>query len=181
MGRPKLYTEEEKVEALRAKCRRYSKTPMGRAHILAENYFKKDKKYGLVKEEKPPNYVTSKWIYDNILFKICPYCGKSDWKIMGCNRIDDFKPHTIDNVEPCCKDCNPKQPRPTGRKSKPKMWISVDQIDPISGDVIRHWKSASEAEDVCGFLHSKISDCCNGKRKTHGGFIWRKHKREDAN
>lgn len=25
---------------------------------------------------------------------------------MDCNRIDNSKPHTKDNVEPCCKSCN---------------------------------------------------------------------------
>lgn len=34
----------------------------------------------------------------------CIYCG--DINKIGCDRIDNSKGHTIDNVVPCCVDCN---------------------------------------------------------------------------
>ena len=54
--------------------------------------------------------------------------------------------------------------------------IPVDQIDPITGEVIKTWSSATEAGRN-GFDSKKISACANGypKYKTHKGFIWRKH------
>lgn len=42
-----------------------------------------------------------------------------------------------------------------------------------AGDVINTYNSMHEAERIGGFSISKISQCCNGKRKTHSGFIWR--------
>ena len=39
------------------------------------------------------------------------------------------------------------------------------------GNLIKEWNSAMDAERK-GFNHTCISDCCNGKRKTHKGFIW---------
>ena len=48
----------------------------------------------------------ARWIVENIYTKPCPHCGETDWHNLGCNRLDNSKPHTIDNVEPCCFHCN---------------------------------------------------------------------------
>ena len=79
----------------------YDKTPMGRASHLLSSYNRSDKKYGRGKGN-----LTSKWIVENIFSKPCAHCGKVGWQIIGCNRLDNSKPHTMDNVEPCCKECN---------------------------------------------------------------------------
>lgn len=76
---------------------------MGRACRLVHNYNVADKKYGRGKGN-----LTGKWVYDNILFKPCAHCDKEGWQVIGCNRLDNSKPHTKDNVEPCCKECNSK-------------------------------------------------------------------------
>lgn len=44
------------------------------------------------------------WMIENIFKKRCIYCG--DNKRVGCDRIDNNKPHTKDNVVPCCIECN---------------------------------------------------------------------------
>lgn len=44
------------------------------------------------------------WMIDNIMTKSCIYCG--DTNRVGCDRIDNSKGHTKDNVVPCCFDCN---------------------------------------------------------------------------
>lgn len=44
------------------------------------------------------------WLIKNILFKTCTYCGTK--KYIGCDRIDNNKGHTKDNVIPCCHVCN---------------------------------------------------------------------------
>lgn len=44
------------------------------------------------------------WMIDNILKKKCVYCG-DDFRV-GCDRIDNNKGHTKDNVVPCCIECN---------------------------------------------------------------------------
>ena len=41
----------------------------------------------------------------------------------------------------------------------------------LDGVLIRIWQSAMEC-DRCGFNHSHIIDCCNGKRKTSNGHKW---------
>lgn len=44
------------------------------------------------------------WMINNIMTKSCIYCG--DTNRVGCDRIDNSKGHTKDNVVPCCFDCN---------------------------------------------------------------------------
>ena len=84
----------------------YQKTPMGRAHYLLMGYNTNDKKYNRGKGD-----LTAQWIVDNIFSQPCVYCGRSGWQVIGCNRLDNSKPHTKDNVEPCCCECNIKLPR----------------------------------------------------------------------
>ena len=53
--------------------------------------------------------LTAKWIVYNIFPKPCHWCGETDWHKLGCDRIDNDKPHTPDNVNPCCEECNKKR------------------------------------------------------------------------
>lgn len=49
--------------------------------------------------------LTTKWFRENIQCKPCHYCQRSDVR-MGCDRMDNTRGHTTDNVVPACKDCN---------------------------------------------------------------------------
>lgn len=73
----------------------------GRAYTLRTAYNREDKKYN-----RGECTLTTQWIIDNIFTKQCVYCGESDWKKLGCNRLDNLSPHTPENVEPCCGECN---------------------------------------------------------------------------
>lgn len=52
-------------------------------------------------------------------------------------------------------------------KSKP-----VEAFDPESGQRVLYFKSTQDAGRA-GFDQSHIVKCCNGKLKTHHGYIWR--------
>lgn len=41
------------------------------------------------------------------------------------------------------------------------------------GTYIRTFRAARDAELECGISHSHISQCCNGQRKSAGGYLWR--------
>lgn len=47
------------------------------------------------------------------------------------------------------------------------------QIDEKTGEIIGKYNGAAEAERITGIKAQNISDCCNQKRKTAGGYIWR--------
>ena len=84
--------------------KQYNKTPMGRASNILTSYRQLDKKYN-----RGECTLTAKWMVENIFSKPCHYCGETDWTKIGCDRIDNSKPHTPDNVVPCCKNCNNKR------------------------------------------------------------------------
>lgn len=41
------------------------------------------------------------------------------------------------------------------------------------GKCVHRFRSAHDAEVEMGISHSHISQCCNGKRKSTGGYLWR--------
>lgn len=83
----------------------YQKTIKGVANRRIQAYKRQDEKNGFGKDAID---FDSDWIIENILSKQCVYCGESDFHKLGCNRLDNSKPHTKDNVEPCCRQCNIK-------------------------------------------------------------------------
>lgn len=88
---------------------KYTLSAKSRASKLLYSYNKSDTKYNRGKGD-----LTAQWIVDNIFSKPCAYCGKIGWDIVGCNRLDNTKPHTKDNVEPCCAECNRSLKRKKG-------------------------------------------------------------------
>lgn len=149
---------EEHKEYDKERRKDYAKTPIGRASSLANKYKGEDKKHN-----RGECTLTKEWIMKNIFSKPCVHCGKEGWNVIGCNRLDNSKPHTEDNVEPCCEECNKK------------MWFKemgkeVYQYN-LDGRLVKIWNSTQECEKN-GFSHSKVSACCIGKRKTHKGFKW---------
>lgn len=92
-------TIDEKHKTYRKK---YKSTPMGRALGQVQSYKSMDRKNGFGDVID----FDARWMVDNIYSKPCKYCGETDWHKLGCNRIDNSKPHTKDNVEPCCRSCN---------------------------------------------------------------------------
>ena len=101
----KQYQQEHKEE-LAEYIKQYNKTPIGRAYCLLRAYRQSDKIAG-----RGECTLTAKWIVENIFTQPCAHCGETDWRKIGCNRLDNSLPHTPDNVEPCCFKCNMKLPK----------------------------------------------------------------------
>jgi hypothetical protein len=40
------------------------------------------------------------------------------------------------------------------------------------GELIKIWESQTEASEYTGISQVRISQCCNGKTKTAGGYRW---------
>lgn len=151
-------------ELRKARLIKYRNTPKGRANHLLAAYNKSDEKNNRGKGD-----LTPQWIVENIFSKPCAHCGKTGWQVIGCNRIDNDKPHTKDNVEPCCRSCNAKE-QAKEIKGKAKH-ISQFTLD---GELVKEWNSIKEAGEN-GYEPRIISLCYLGKRKTHKGYIWKRH------
>ena len=76
--------------------------------------------------------------------------------------------HREQNSEETKKKMSETKKGENNPKNKP-----VVQIDPNTNKVVNTYCSAREASRQTGFNQGNISQCCNGKRKTTGGFIWK--------
>lgn len=50
---------------------------------------------------------------------------------------------------------------------------SILQIDKDTGEILNEYISTRMAERQTNILHQNIGQCCMGKRKTAGGFVWK--------
>ena len=95
---------EERLEHMKQYNKCWHQTPYGRAQYLIDNYRRNDRLYN-----RGECTLTAQWVMDNIFTKKCLYCGESDWQLLGCDRINNSKPHTIENVVCSCGKCNHKR------------------------------------------------------------------------
>lgn len=87
------------------------------------------------------------------------------------NHLDENKEHNaVSNLEWATKKANINYGTRTARANE-KKFKCVAQFS-LNGTFLRLWNSVKEAEQT-GFNHSAISACCHGRRKSHGGFVWR--------
>ena len=57
----------------------------------------------------------------------------------------------------------------TNRKDLSKSVLQYDK----QGNLIKEWCSLMEVERQLGFANGNISKCCNGRRKTANGYVWK--------
>ena len=154
---------------------RFSK--IGRATNLLRDYNRHDSEVN-----RGLGDLTPEWIVENILNKKCSHCDETDWHKIGCNRLDNSKPHTKDNVEPCCLKCNVKL---AGEYNKPRFSKKVDQIDAVTGEIIKTWDCMSDVKTI-GYSPGSVCMCCDGGRldkktnkwvniKKYKGYVWKRH------
>lgn len=141
------------------KVKEYYNTPIVKAKLLVRAYNATDEKHNRGKGD-----LTAQWIVDNIFSKQCVHCGESDWMKIGCNRIDNSKPHTMDNVEPCCWKCNCK----FNVDSKKKQVYQYT----LEGELVAVYESAADAARQTGLNQKSISEVCRSKRSTNKGYKW---------
>lgn len=154
----KYFTEEERKTAQKEWKKQYRNTPYGRAIYLVGNYRKMDEINGFNSNECD---LTAKWIVENIFTKPCAHCGKEGWQVIGCNRLDNSKPHTMDNVEPCCMNCNVELVNPKR---------AIARINPITNEIVEIYDSQMDARRN-GYTHA--DRVAKGKRKQEKGYIFK--------
>lgn len=86
------------------------------------------------------------------------------------NHKDENKQNNkVSNLEFCTQKYNTNYGTAIERRCK-KTRKKVKQFD-LQGNFINSFESVTKAEKSLGIKH--IYDCCNGKLKTCGGYIWR--------
>lgn len=87
------------------------------------------------------------------------------------NHKDENKANNhADNLEWCDRLYNVRYGTRTERSAE-KHAVPVEQLT-MDGIVVKTWDSMAEAGRH-GYNFKMISACCNGRKKTHRGYIWR--------
>lgn len=94
------------------------------------------------------------------------------------NHLDENPSNNcVDNLEWCTQKHNVNYGTHNQRMIKTRNDNNCDNAEKpikqmtLDGTLITIWPSLAEAEKN-GFSHGDISLCCNGKRKSHKGFLW---------
>lgn len=93
--------------------------------------------------------------------------------VPSVDRLNDYKGYSFDNIRLVTWGENNKKGL-EDRKSgiNKKGCKTIIQCD-LSGNVIKEFFSSGEAERKTGVKNSNISCCCNHKRPSAGGYIWK--------
>ena len=87
------------------------------------------------------------------------------------NHIDENKENnSVENLEWCTREYNNNYGTRNERIGKTKSQKVIGYS--LTSTKVIILQSTSQAEKF-GFNHGNISKCCNGKRKSHKGYIWK--------
>lgn len=152
---------ELKEKGLQIDKDNYWKSQIHRAKYLIKSYKSSDKKR---------NYGECTITVDDfisICSNGCCYCGETDWKVLGLDRIDNTKPHTKENCVCSCWSCNDK-------KQRKSIKIPILQYTK-NGEIIKEWDSSYDIYKTLGYNSTSILNCCKNKPNfnTAYGFVWK--------
>ena len=138
----------------------YRKTKKGRAISLISHYKFEDNKYNRGECTLTNEQLIQLWENG------CYWCRETDWTKLGADRLDNSKPHTIDNCVCSCKKCNNERQTSSMKK--------VIQAYTLDGNLFGEYNGVREAArelkvSSCG----NITDALKGRLKTAYSLIWR--------
>ncbi len=123
-------------------------------------------------------WALGQFLYEKI-FKEWIVSGYSRWEAPSVDRIDDYKPYTLNNIQLMKWNENfnkGMEDRKNGILNK--LSLSVVQMTRDKEFIADHY-SISSAQRITSIDKCHISKCCKGKRRTAGGFCW-KYKDENT-
>ena len=148
---------------------------------LVKKIISSQKQSSKMRGHNPPAYSRQElkdWLYSQKLFhELYDKYKQNGYKrllVPSIDRIDDYKPYTMDNITLTTWNKN-KNRGHTDRKNgiNNKVNKAVLQIDKYNGTIIETYHSQHEAMRKTGISNMCISSVCLGKNKTAGGYVWK--------
>lgn len=113
------------------------------------------------------------------------FLNNPDNKPQVNHKDEDKTNNRVDNLEWCTCLENIRYGTGITRSANSRKGLKVDnhklieqnkkpifQLDK-NGEILKAWSSASDVERELHIFATHIADCCKGKRKTCGGYLWR--------
>lgn len=179
-----FYKDKGNRDGLRSDCKECSNERVKKYHRTEEGLltqiYSNQKQNSKARGHKPPNYTKEElgvWCFaQKIWDKLFGNWKKSGHKkelIPSCDRDDDYKPYTLDNIKlKTWEENNAKGHKDIreGRNNKVNRAILQYTKD---GVFVKEHYSINQAGRTIGINFKDICSCCQGKRKSAGGFIWK--------
>ena len=94
------------------------------------------------------------------------------------NHKDENKSNNrVNNLEWCTHKYNSNYGTRTARiipQTIDKTRTPIDQYT-MDGVLIKEWYSTNEAARTLGLVQQNLTKCCQGRRKSAGGYVWKYH------
>jgi len=156
--------------------KRYGRSKNG----VASTIYRSQKSSSKQRGHPMPTYSSKElkeWLYSQSKFHEL----YDTWKAGGyisdlkpsCDRLDDYKPYTLDNLQIVTWRRNYKRVHRdmmNGVNNKTNKAVLQFTLD---GELIAEYYSLRKAERCTGVGNGSISSVCKGNSKTAGGFIWK--------
>lgn len=91
----------------------------------------------------------------------------NDKQLSEVNHINEIK---TDNRAINLEWCDTSYNNNYGTRNK-RLSKAINQLT-LSGELVNTFEGIKEAERITGIKNQSISQCCKGKYKTAGGYIW---------
>lgn len=155
--------------------RKYKRTEKGLTAVIYSNQRANSKH----RNHQPPEYNLKelrKWLTKTKFSQLYIEWVLSGYErnlIPSCDRLDDYKHYTLDNLQVVTFGYNVSKAYADRRNGiNNKVNIAVEQID-SDGVVINTFYSMTEADRRTEAHQANIFKCCVNERHTAGGYAWR--------
>lgn len=126
-----------------------------------------------------PDYTRNElmdWIFNqsnfNKLYKNWINNGYSKNLVPSCDRLNYKNPYTLNNLRLVTWRENRNNWYKDVKEGRTHLTIPVFQYN-LEGEFIKRYFSFSYASRKTGSCRENISACCNGRRKSTNGYVWR--------
>ena len=177
--------KELSMEGCRMNLKEYRKTKKG----ILQRIYSNQRRNSRARNYQYPNYTLDElreWCFNqkkfHVLHNIWRKSEYNRWFAPSCDRIDDYKPYTLDNLQLMTWKENADKghvDRKNGVNNKGSK--AVIQLTKTRQKFVAGYNSMREASRYTGVSQSHISRCCSGSRKSAGGFKWEyKHSKNET-